>query len=89
MAFIKRRGKFRCLISRLKASACAFPRATAICTGLDGTVQFRSSRPLHAARIANVQGVVVSDEQLRDLRERLESVRQRASLEAKGESEET
>jgi len=32
--------------------------------------------------IANVQGVVVTDEQLRDLRKRLERIRSKAALEA-------
>jgi hypothetical protein len=42
-----------------------------------------------AVSVQNAVAVQVSDEQLRDLRERLENVRQRAFLKAKGESEET
>jgi hypothetical protein len=39
------------------------------------------------ANIANVQGVVVSDEQLRDLRKRLERVRSKAALKGERGSE--
>ena len=42
-----------------------------------------------SVQVANVQNVQVSPEQLKDLRERLERIRERAYLKAKGESEET